>query len=233
MMPIGERYYVRVDSDAQSLRDWRKHTSLPTHPNQLSPDDLYVASRHVLMGARARLLSRGWREVGTRWGELWCLAPPGSPLEAVEEEVVEGEGVAGSSTYATNPAVSSPDVVFAVPSDLRSMATYGWRWASIFTDQRLLQARMDAVHGLVLHSSADPVLVDVIYLMQLCLPGWITVVKERHDPRVFSTRESRPFPPLAWMMGQASTLQPIFGYVYWSVLAMRSRDVLSRIDFLD
>ncbi|KAF9514073.1 hypothetical protein BS47DRAFT_904516 [Hydnum rufescens UP504] len=212
MMPIGEQYYVRVDSDAQSLRDWRKHTSLPTHPNQLSPDDLYVASRHVLMGARARLLSRGWREVGTRWGELWCLAPPGSPLEVLEEEAVEGEGVAGSSTHAKNPAAPSPDVVFAVPSDLRSMATYGWRWASIFTDQRLLQARMD----------------------DATVPTWvITVVKERHDPRVFSTRESRPFPPLAWMMGQASTLQPIFGYVYWSVLAMRSRDVLSRIDFLD
>lgn len=230
-MATTERYYVRVDSDAQNLRAWRKHTSLPTHPDQLSPDDLYIANRPVLMGVKARLMSRGWREVGNRYGELWCLAPPGPPLGVVEEE--DEEGIADSSTQATHTPISNADVVFAVPSDLRTMSTCGWRWATIYTDQHLLQARMDSDHGLVLQSSADPMLVDVVYLLQLILPGWITVVRERHDPKVFSTRESRPFPPLAWMMGQTSALQPIFGDAYWSVLAMRSRDVLSRIDFLD
>lgn len=218
--------YVRVDPDTQQLKLWRKHISLPTHPDQLSPEDLFARAYPYLENIVGGLLSRGWTEMPCPQGVLWAIRPPGSSLPP-------------SPTTPTSPMTlfpppsssSSPRRTFSIPSSLNSLLTFKSAWQTIFHDPTLFHATIHPLHGLILDS--DPLLADIFYFLQLLLPGCFTLVKEVYDQNAFNTRETRPFPPLAWMEERENLMRGIFGDVYWNVLLRRSRDGNSRLDFLD
>jgi len=180
------RCYSVVNTAPATLRAWRKHTSLPTHPDQLTPEDMYAAAYPLFESVRRSLLARGAREIRPRQGELWALE-----LHAAYSPTSLSPTY---STYATSP-------IFAVPSSLRSLAQYTEQWQAVFQNPALYRVYDDAEHGIVL-DAIEPLLADVFYLVQLILVGCLLLVKEHVDDTVFSTRESRPFPPVAWMLGQ-------------------------------
>ncbi|KAF8337412.1 uncharacterized protein EI90DRAFT_2647887 [Cantharellus anzutake] len=230
------RCYVYVEGNSDQLRAWRRHASLPSHPNALTSEDLYLSALPLLDRVKQELISRGWREITPTAGvEHWALLTPSTALAVLEEEGEGGEdldeGDPSSSSSAIPPQPTSR--IFSIPTNLRALVTNVPRWTHLFNDNTFFRPIEHQEHGIILTSNVDTMLVDVFYLLQLILPGALTLVKERHDERVFSTRTSRPFPPLAWMEEHKAIISPIFGESYYSVLTMRSRDGSTLLDFLD
>lgn len=218
--------YVHINPETQQLRSWRKHMSLPPHPDQLSAEDLFARATPYLENIFGGLIARGWTEMPCPQGVLWAVRPPGSSLPP-------------SPTTPTSPMTlfppsfqsSPPRRTFSVPSSLNSLLAFKSAWQTIFHDPVHFHTTIHPMHGLILDS--DPLLADIFYLFQLLLPGCFTLVKEVYDQSAFSTRETRPLPPLAWMEERANVMRVIFGDAYWDVLLRRSRDGNSSLDFLD
>jgi len=221
------RCYVHVEGNSDQLRAWRKHASLPSHPNAFTSEDLYASALPLLDRVKGVLTSRGWREIPPRSGERWALLAPMTALAVLEEEDEDAEE---EDMRPPNPPTSR---IFAIPLNLRALVTNVAIWTHLFNDSDLFLPIEHQQHGIILTSNLDPLLVDVFYLLQLILPGALTLVKERHDERLFSTRTSRPFPPLAWMEEHKELVLPVFGETYYSVLTKRSRDGSTQLDFLD
>ena len=182
--------FVRFDPAPSRLRAWRKHTSLPAHPDALSPEDLYLRALPIFESVRYTLLSRGCLEMRPSHGSLWALELRQPP----------------ASRHSLSPVSPTAPRIFAVPADLASFAQYAAAWAEMFHDQALFRAILHEEHGLMVHTP-DPVLADVFYLLQLILPGCLVLVKEVHGDEVFNTRESRPFPSQKWMASQSDSLR--------------------------
>src|SRR5258708_18713355 len=192
------RCYVHVEGNSDQLRAWKKHASLPSHPDAFTSEDLYTSALPLLDTVKQVLINQGWREIAPRTGERWALLTPTTALAVLEEEDEDAEEDDAEPSGSRTP-LHPTSRIFAIPQNLRALVTNVPGWTRLFNDEHLFRPIEHQQHGIVLTSDLHPWLVDVFYVLQLILPGALTLVKEIHDERRFSTRTSSPFPPLAWM----------------------------------
>ncbi|KAF9516266.1 hypothetical protein BS47DRAFT_689195 [Hydnum rufescens UP504] len=117
-----------------------------------------------------------------------------------------------SPRYPSHTA-SSPDLTLQLPKTLAQFLKLSHRekWRRMFEDRRIFQTKRLNQWSHDLFIDSCPPLADIMYMLQVLVPGMLLLVRVDHIPTVGDQKITRALPPEEWTLEHAEELEYILG----------------------